>query len=164
MDEKLKAKWVKALRSGKYFQAREALCGNADTIEEWVDDEEGYVLKLPNGKIVDQDVEGYCCLGVLCEIAPGIEFNGNNYVISQKKLVGLFSDDDDDFGGEWERDSVGNVLITGEELPRPLVKHWGLDKKVILNKQKKNLHSKLIFMNDNGQDFNKIADYIEKVL
>lgn len=164
MDEKLKNKWIKALRSGKYFQAREALCGNADTIEEWDEDEEGYVLKLPNGKIVDRDVEGYCCLGVLCEIAPGIEFNGNHYVISQKKLVDLFSNDDDDFGGEWERDRDGNVLITGEELPRSLVKHWGLDKKVVLGGQKKNLHSKLIAMNDNGQDFNKIADYIEKVL
>jgi len=41
MDKKLKAKWVKALRSGAYHQGRENL--------------------LYDGK--------YCCLGVLCRIA-----------------------------------------------------------------------------------------------
>jgi hypothetical protein len=42
MDKKLKAKWVKALRSGKYEQGKEVLVDN-------------------KGK--------YCCLGVLCHIA-----------------------------------------------------------------------------------------------
>jgi len=41
MDAKLKAKWVEALRNGEYEQAHE---------------------KLFDGK-------GYCCLGVLCQVA-----------------------------------------------------------------------------------------------
>ena len=41
MDKKLKAKWVKALRSGKYMQERETLVG-------------------PN--------RAYCCLGVLSRL------------------------------------------------------------------------------------------------
>ena len=41
MDKKLKAKWVKALRSGKYEQGR-------------------YMLRHNNE---------YCCLGVLCRVA-----------------------------------------------------------------------------------------------
>lgn len=42
LDPKVKAKWVKALRSGKYKQTK-------------------YQLRHPD--------EGYCCLGVLCETA-----------------------------------------------------------------------------------------------
>lgn len=46
MDKKLKAKWVKALRSGKYRRAKGQL----------------------------QSGRGYCCLGVLCRVAR-VEFN-----------------------------------------------------------------------------------------
>jgi hypothetical protein len=42
MDAKLKADWVKALRSGKYKQAE--------------------------GKLHDPDEDSYCCLGVLCKV------------------------------------------------------------------------------------------------
>ena len=42
MNKKWKAKWVKALRSGKYVQVRDALCAELD-----------------RGDV------GYCCLGVL---------------------------------------------------------------------------------------------------
>lgn len=41
MDKKLKTKWLKALRSGRYKQTRGTL----------------------------YDGEGYCCLGVLCRVA-----------------------------------------------------------------------------------------------
>lgn len=44
MDEKLKADWVRALRSGEYKQTRGTLT----------------------------DGEGFCCLGVLCKVA-GLE-------------------------------------------------------------------------------------------
>lgn len=44
MDKKLKTKWLKALRSGKYAQG--------DSF-----------LKLRDGKVTK-----YCCLGVLCEV------------------------------------------------------------------------------------------------
>lgn len=46
MDKKLKAKWLRALRSGKYLQVRGTLQG----------------VRL-DGKI------GNCCLGVLCKVA-----------------------------------------------------------------------------------------------
>lgn len=41
MDAELKAKWIEALRSGKYKQTRQIL----------------------------RDGNGHCCLGVLCEVA-----------------------------------------------------------------------------------------------
>lgn len=46
MDKKLKAEWVKALRSGKYKQGR---------------------VRLKNTD------ETHCCLGVLCAIHPDVE-------------------------------------------------------------------------------------------
>lgn len=46
MDPEIKAKWVEALRSGKYTQAR------------------GTLKKEVEGSGVS-----YCCLGVLCEVA-----------------------------------------------------------------------------------------------
>jgi hypothetical protein len=145
MDEKLKAKWVKALRSGKYKQAHDTLKGETN----------------------DRDI-GYCCLGVLCEIAPGIKWSDieNHYVITQRKLASVFPENKEEFvdnGGDWERTKQG-VLIAGESLPEPLYKHFGMNKRVVDNGARVNVHTKLINMNDRGEDFNKIADYIEKVL
>jgi hypothetical protein len=51
VNPEIKAKWVAALRSGEYQQARGAL-KRAITV-----DEEG------------NQVVGHCCLGVLCEVA-----------------------------------------------------------------------------------------------
>jgi hypothetical protein len=51
MDKKLKTKWVRALRSGKYKQGRRALCKISGT-------------KRP--------VKQFCCLGVLCELVEGV--------------------------------------------------------------------------------------------
>lgn len=48
MDSTLKIKWVEALRSGEYPQAREFL----------------------------RTEDGFCCLGVLCEIAELPEWDG----------------------------------------------------------------------------------------
>lgn len=50
LDPQIKARWVAALRSGNYEQARGRLC--------YVRANENQVL-----------TEKYCCLGVLCEIA-----------------------------------------------------------------------------------------------
>lgn len=47
MKKGLKARWVAALRSGKYKQARK-------------------VLKRQDGK-------AFCCLGVLCDISPAVK-------------------------------------------------------------------------------------------
>lgn len=43
MDKKLKAKWIKALRSGKYSQSM--------------------------GMMYEPETAGFCCLGVLCSVA-----------------------------------------------------------------------------------------------
>ncbi|WP_024516788.1 hypothetical protein [Bradyrhizobium sp. Tv2a-2] len=65
MDAELKAKWVKALRSGKYQQAR--------------------------GQLKDGD--RYCCLGVLCDIAGRGEFEtrdrlGDSFVYNGDRTQG----------------------------------------------------------------------------
>jgi hypothetical protein len=44
MNKRIKKLWIKALRSGKYKQARSAL------------------------RVVENGDTGYCCLGVLCEV------------------------------------------------------------------------------------------------
>ena len=73
MDKKLKAKWVKALRSGKFEQGQKALrIGNT-----------------------------YCCLGVLCEVAEfksthsGIMLNEHGHAFldadTQERLA-MFND------------------------------------------------------------------------
>lgn len=49
MDKELKAKWIEALRSGKYQQTRAQLYREHATAT---------------------DPAGYCCLGVLCKVAP----------------------------------------------------------------------------------------------
>lgn len=164
MDQKLKDRWVKALRSGKYKQVKESLRA------EVYDEETGHY----------RDEIGYCCLGVLCEVAPGISWNGDKYEITQKKLKKLFIDEADDLV-DWSLTDLGGyspeeakailrdhfddqLVINGEEFPKIIEKLWGLDKKVKKDKESVTVQSKLIHMNDNGKSFNEIADYIEKVL
>lgn len=48
MDQELKAKWVKALRSGDYKQTQDFL----------------------------RDEDGFCCLGVLCDVAGAVWEDG----------------------------------------------------------------------------------------
>jgi hypothetical protein len=53
MDKKLKAKWLKALKSGQYGKATTRLCVRAGEIT--------YHNKVAQ-------IDRFCCLGVLCEI------------------------------------------------------------------------------------------------
>lgn len=64
MNPELKAKWVEALRSGKYKQAQ--------------------------GKLRTHEGDAHCCLGVLCEVM-GLEPRGPGYFMPDKALrtVGL---------------------------------------------------------------------------
>jgi hypothetical protein len=59
MDEKLKAKWVKALRSGEYNQGQ--------------------------GHLRRQKIESYCCLGVLADV---IDPDGWSKPVDNKILYG----------------------------------------------------------------------------
>lgn len=85
MDPILKAKWIAALRSGKYVQGK------------------GYLHKITKGK-----EHMFCCLGVLCEVAefpkdepkvPGVfvSYGGTLGGLSSGTLhmVGLDLDDQD---------------------------------------------------------------------
>lgn len=53
MDKNFKAKWIEALRSGDYTQARETL----------------------------NDKGAMCCLGVLLDVSGLGEWNGNTYIV-----------------------------------------------------------------------------------
>lgn len=73
MNKTIKKQWVKALRSGKYEQTEGCL----------------------------KDKNGYCCLGVLCDILPkpakkGISYFGTGNSVLNKRameLTGLTSED-----------------------------------------------------------------------
>lgn len=58
MDEAIKAKWLEALRSGKYRQT--------------------------TGRLRREEKEGtgYCCLGVLCDLSGLGEWQGSTYVVN----------------------------------------------------------------------------------
>ena len=101
MNKQLKAKWVQALRSGKYKQGQEHLRGIDNT---------------------------FCCLGVLCDIQRRRWFRSGTY-----------------YGVR----TGGNLDIGGEQDDRLLqsVGYYHL--------------STLIEMNDTGESFEAIADYIE---
>lgn len=59
MDKRLKAKWIKALRSGRYKQADQEL----------------------------KNADGYCCLGVLCTVA-GARWVGDQFGLPEPMLDG----------------------------------------------------------------------------
>lgn len=73
MDKKLKAKWIKALTSGRYKQARETLKEESD---------------VPRGK------PGYCCLGVLLTIAGKGRWDNGGYVIERNGDDSIVCDGD----------------------------------------------------------------------
>lgn len=104
MDKNLKQTWVEALRSGEFEQTDDSL----------------------------QDRDGFCCLGVLCEIHPAI-------VQSKRSDLeeGIYYKM---YGGNNESDT---------QLPTI---------KVLTQ----NTQFKLMQLNDAGESFSKIADYIEK--
>jgi hypothetical protein len=106
----VKKEWVAALRSGEFEQAKGSL----------------------------KDDDGYCCLGVLCELY-------------RRK-----------FGGRWERNIGGGFEYLGMVglLPSMVVVWAGLMDKSPTAK-KGGAEVSLTDMNDQGADFSKIADLIE---
>jgi len=108
-------KWVEALRSGKYQQTIRRLHRVAK--RDWV----------PN------EPEGYCCLGVACEL-----FDKENPGVLTRRLH--------DDGVESFNEVKG--------LPPALVIDW-------LGLYSDHSRNSLVKMNDRGKTFNEIADYIE---
>lgn len=120
MNAEIRDGWTAALRSGYYPQARQAL----------------------------YDGEGYCCLGVLCELA---RLSGVDVPLEYEEFEG----EDEEMGGEWR---FGG---DAEYLPEP-VKNWaGLDDcdpLVWAGRRRQ----PLAFLNDSEEwSFAQIADAID---
>lgn len=115
--------WIPALRSGQYRRA--------------------------SGMLYDPDVDGYCCLGVLCEIHPDVART-------------------DDNAYEYREDSNYTIL------PADLALHFGIhqagDLRPITAEGRHILgitisHTNcLASLNDSGKTFDEIADIIELAL
>lgn len=87
MDQEMKAKWVKALRSGKYTQTAGALYSNVS--------------------ILNKEKPGYCCLGVLARV-NGVE---DTYLQHCAKLDDISdicpaAKDSTEWLGPWEDHSI----------------------------------------------------------
>lgn len=106
MDQDLKAKWVAALRSGKYEQGKWALNSN----------------------------NKFCCLGVLCDISPDV------HPVGEVK-------------GDVIYKYANNEQVS--YLPPAFGDNIGLDYEA---------EETLSRMNDRGNSFSEIADYIEQNL
>lgn len=120
MKEKVKNLWVEALRSGKYKQAKQHLKSN----------------------------QGYCCLGVLCEV----------YAKTQKKKG--FQNNDN-----FESLAFINDIHTDEKctagLPSQVKKWAGMNDS--LGRFKNSIFPALYALNDaEGNSFEEIADVIDK--
>jgi hypothetical protein len=109
MDSKIKAQWVTALRSGEYHQGCNTLRTNLD---------------------------GYCCLGVLCDIVNPKQWHKDKYAA---------------MGWAW---SWGTKHTEGMPTAN-LLKRVGLSQ---------NAADDLSTMNDSGETFAAIADHIEREL
>lgn len=116
MDKELKDKWVAALRSGEYKQTK--------------------------GKFHDttRETGGYCCLGVLCEVAKPEEWDGRR--LSYKN----------DFG---------DTCYDTECLTPSLIERWKFDGKEY---DLMYMNDGIGPYRDNPKSFSVIADYIEKEL
>lgn len=123
LDPAVKADWVSALRSGEYSQAHGAL----------------------------QKGGGFCCLGVLCEVAvkAGIPLE-----------IGRACDCGDD-----DCDGVSVTYNDSDAYPPEVVQDWAgmnqLDPYVI---DKEGDRRTLSALNDGGSTFAEIADLIEEQL
>lgn len=139
MDEKIKAEWVRRLRSGDYTQARETL------IESDIS-EEGPV------------VEGHCCLGVLVDYAieagcPSVRYqDGSNGAVVEVHRP-------EDYG--WPEGDGGWMEFEDGDLPQEVADWAGL----IGTNPELPSGSPLIYLNDeSGYTFEEIAKLIDEEL
>lgn len=138
MDKKVKKKWVKALRSGEYQQATRRL----------------YAEDRGDGQ------EGFCCLGVLCDL----EYDGY-WKVDEVDQGLIWSDASCSYqpatakksflvpanGGRCKLQKMDDSTLMPKNFRRKLG---------ITPKQEDTLSN----MNDRGEDFFAIANWIEKNL
>lgn len=97
MDIELVQRWVTALRSGKYKQARDQL----------------HITDLTNadGSVTESS---YCCLGVLCDISKAGKWSRDTYIMPN----GLYLDQD--FEGVYmDMDQPAGVALAARVQPLP---------------------------------------------
>lgn len=122
MNPDIKVRWVEALRSNNYKQAK------------------GYL----------KSEDGFCCLGVLCDIAVK-----DGVIAAPIKLEGGYGDPDHYGYGSGEE--------TGE-LPGEVADWAGLDSYNPLVREDESLASLADWNDDYGYDFKQIAQLIEENL
>lgn len=114
MNQKIKELWINALRSGEYKQSQHAL----------------------------RTVSGFCCLGVLCDLAAKLELGTWRQTIESKWVF-------EPMGGNSRQDT----------LPGRVVEWAGLrDSNPDTDK------GSLASLNDHGKSFEEIADIIQAEL
>lgn len=122
----LKNKWTTTLRSNKYPQG--------------------------NGSLADIESDAHCCLGVFCEIAPGVEKDEHSehrdFIFKYKDSVDLF----------YLPKALADEYFEG--LTNPSIELWG-DLKFA---DKGSQSTTLAQLNDNGFTFKQIADVIDYFL
>lgn len=151
-------KWAVELESGRRKQTRGYLCsyeGTPDdlTTADYGDDDEWGGLREP-----DPDEIGYCCLGVLCDIAPMAEWDvlwhGSSYDYTLNKLNG---------------EPFGMYLTSNAMPPNELLAEYGLLRtNSIAEGNRDDLFLRtgfvdyLALLNDRGSTFKEIASLIRK--
>lgn len=152
--------WASELENGGRLQTRGYLCsyeGTPDdlTTADYGGDDEWGGLREPN-----PDEIGYCCLGVLCDIAPmaewDVQWRGDSYDYTMSKLNGEY---------------CGGYTTSNAVPPTELLAEYGLlrtDNPQFDTEREGDLFLQtgfvdyLAFLNDNGSTFKEIASLIRK--
>lgn len=130
MDAELKTKWVEALRSGEYTQA--------------------------SGKLRDDATNGYCCLGVLCDLID----------------PDAWEFDSDAYGGRWlwvdESGTQTALYLTYDIESQFFDPTHKVDTGIAKHTYEGNIWAEEsragAILNDSGKSFEEIADFIEESL
>lgn len=127
MNSEVKAKWLQALRGGEYRQTRN-------------------MLRSPSN--------GYCCLGVLCDVYSKEVGGYWQWEHSSSKTYSFAIEVDDDNGG--------TTFDSAEtELPLCVMEWAGLDEVSPHVNDIEYAYNTLAGLNDSGHGFNFIADVID---
>lgn len=124
MDYDLKTQWIEALRSGEYQQGIETLhtLGSPDGYDE-------------SGEPLSEEIDLYCCLGVLCEISDNVVRSNYHYIVQNFNDAKLKTSLTDEVKGNYVGDKIFGIP--------------------------ENVHDALTKANDSEQSFEEIADWLE---
>lgn len=155
LNPEVKEKWVSALNSGAFPQTTGAL------------KQVKPVITAPNGAGNTEQVVGYCCLGVLCEVAVlnNVIPAGVQPHTTEKWVEATYDADTHELidGGHWEQLPLDQQIPkgfwnfdNGSDMPGFTVLEWA-DLPIEVAKY-------LAHKNDNGATFGQIADFIQREL